>query len=1027
MQKRVTNHTLTMEMDSTKRRVNKRKTISFSHSFDSVIGNIHVFEKQPTLATDTDGALTTKTTSFFSHSCDSDDPDHIVRATIRDVHAFGKPHTDTESVIELQQPISVPTPTPVKVTADDLRDNDYTAHNDNATSIHKTTAPNPDILQQLDAQTQSELQNHIRTHLTCNALLWIRICVLILTVILVLLSLSYALGSMGSTELVLITQCPGHELDEIWEHSELINSPTGARNQNTGQRSLNCWSTTTLLFDEVSAYTQNTYQYQYQPEIAQCVIFSVLSFCSVCILLYGIHALITDLLAVRQQKLYTKSTKFKHLIQGVVDPSLHVSAKLGKRREQAHFITICKGFYAKCGMQADTNAYAARKIMVEVWEIALQTFALLLYNGYNLWSPNDVSLAHKPKYIYLFASVLSFNCLSVGILWALYALKPNKCNGYIFQLLVFCTDEFCDLFYVIYPFIVVFDDDYNAFGDDGEALKIGFALLNNTELSSFIYSVFPMVLLCTKSLFMTRSTAHEMRNQSFDLWVFVTKIMNTSDDKKIAYLSTLLGFTIHSNNQKALALSSVSPGINDEIYDHQGKLQLNISKSKWNGPDTASRRTKCRISIVLISALFIAYSIVLLSTVIHHLTSAEQYCNDPNHKLSVLTHHPELFVYNQCEYQVHPFSFSHDQSDKCECRSFRIYWGDMTIPDDYIQHNITRISIIDGVLTQWTMMEKFDSLGEMQNDTTNQTFAFSPSHFRASHMKLFNWNNINIIQMDDAIGEWKELLSFSMADVSTAFTFPPSFSELHQLKAMQLMQMNTNITLELFCNFTHIILISIVGCHVSSIPRCFSHLPNLELLTVHLTEELTSFPLELLNSSSLQKLDLWQSGVTYEGLLNANTLCNDSDPFSCYPVRDGLEVVLSRTRMCKEAHRLPGSVNRWMATHNACLFGDCDARCPPVLLGDGQCSNVCNYTSCSMDGGDCYQFCFTKTECNYTQFLNDKCDPECNNEECFWDSGNCRNDTVSLPLGDGTGPGGKMPSMNITLSPGGSVPGNKEP
>ena len=63
----------------------------------------------------------------------------------------------------------------------------------------------------------------------------------------------------------------------------------------------------------------------------------------------------------------------------------------------------------------------------------------------------------------------------------------------------------------------------------------------------------------------------------------------------------------------------------------------------------------------------------------------------------------------------------------------------------------------------------------------------------------------------------------------------------------------------------------------------------------------------------------------------------------------------------------------------------------------GVCENgaKCNSKECWFDGGDCYQFCFTKTRCTHDQFLNDECDEECNNLECNWDAQRCRNETIS--------------------------------
>ena len=59
-----------------------------------------------------------------------------------------------------------------------------------------------------------------------------------------------------------------------------------------------------------------------------------------------------------------------------------------------------------------------------------------------------------------------------------------------------------------------------------------------------------------------------------------------------------------------------------------------------------------------------------------------------------------------------------------------------------------------------------------------------------------------------------------------------------------------------------------------------------------------------------------------------------------------------------------------------------------LILNTGICTEQCNSSKCSYDGGDCTQLC-NFTACNYT-FLGDGiCDPECRNKECSFDYCDC--------------------------------------
>ena len=386
-----------------------------------------------------------------------------------------------------------------------------------------------------------------------NGHFWIRICILILTLLLILLSISYAFGAMSTTKLLLVDKCPRYELEEIWNHSLLINNSAPVYNEN------DCYQKTAykpiyLPFDV------STYQYEpvadeddkYRFLVFQCIVFVLFTVYGVCIFLYGLYSLIKDRIAVKKRKLYQSAPKFENYVKN--NNNLNQNGVIQQQKPQ-HPINACierwkRKFDEHFG--TDTDLHIARTLLFEILEIILQTFALLLYNGYDVWNPEKVFLAHLPQFIYLFVSVLSFNCMITGILWLLYTLRNDKFGGLLFHLSLFCVDQFSDLFYAYFSLIVVLWsanilEIIELDSGSNNQIWVLFGLLHNENVSAFIYTIFPMFILYTKCLIMTRKAIRSMRNRSFDLWLLVTKIMDTTNDKDATFLAHRFGFKLIKN------------------------------------------------------------------------------------------------------------------------------------------------------------------------------------------------------------------------------------------------------------------------------------------------------------------------------------------------------------------------------------------------------------------------------------------------------------------------------------------------
>ena len=1058
--------------------------------------------------------------------------DEIIEESSRSHHEEIQQHKTTQNP-------SNKTPVPTSVKNIDESDSDLSdfaqTKNISTKNLNKSGINSS---QTLDPNISLKLQNKIQTNLMCSGHFWLRICILLLTIMLILLCLSYAFGAISSTQLVIIERCPGMSLEEIWQNSLAINSTTGEKD--------GCFVSTDLEFDEHSAYDGNTYRYKAKYDgfaIFQCVLFSLFTVYCVGILIYGIYNLIKDLIAIKQKKLYQYAPKFKDYIRDQRNLKNKHHGIIHHKQLQ-HPINACferwKHRYDKI-FGTDTNGYIVRTMIMETWEIMLQTFALLLYNGYNVWSPNEITLAYKSSLIYLFVTVLSFNCLITGVLWLLYVFKQGKCSGLLFHLSLFCVDQFSDFFYAIFPFIVIFGSPnvyLDNVGSDGvvrSRIWVFFGLLNIDTTSQFLYAVFPIFLLCNKCLMMTRKAIRGMRNESFDEWMFVTKLMNQPDPETAIYLSKMYGFKIETKpNMEDLPTvestpsASVGEGCNgktqtktntaqttnilgDEIYDHHGNLNIKISKSGY-GLYGKPKSKRCRFCIGIIAMTFIIYSIIILSIVIDHLSTSIEFCASGKDDINIIAYHPELFVYSEyCAYQVHPFRSGHI-SNSCDCREFVVDF-DFEFSDEYANRNITEISIIDGVLTNWRMLEKFrvrkvasdpifgvnamedggmpgsKGSGSAFTDTeSTEIFEFNPSHFGAVHMKLFSFADIDVKNgsLDEAFGKYKELRYLEFHRIGTPGKIPASIAELSQLKVIRFL-FNTGLNgyMDILCNLTELQVFNIRGGLDQYIPKCITKLTKLSTLFIHVTE-LRAFPLEILNMTNLQEIDLWYNDIKYNQLLEYNDLdhlseANQTQFWDNFDISDKdhlLTFILNNNQLCDPSKTFEPFINWANRTGPACDREECSKSaqgrsahldrdpldadgCSPLLLGNGICNFECQKDACHFDDGDCNQHCFTLTNCTYDMFMNQICDQECNNEYCRWDAEYCidnatdtsqpyptmprgkgselSTNTTSMPDGKGSvgrisstkaagGIGSAEPASSTSLPDGkGSMPGGKGP
>ena len=186
--------------------------------------------------------------------------------------------------------------------------------------------------------------------------------------------------------------------------------------------------------------------------------FSLLTILSIIIIIYCIILLIIDIINHRKGTIGLSIKSQEIIIKHNANLPDTIISKIYE------LITkISKWYHIQFGL--DTGLWVIVKICFEIIEILLQSQALLLYNGVYIFDRNDVYLAYDSGYIIAFATVLCLNCLLCGILWLLYAFKPKICHGFSFDSAIFIVDIIFDLFYTIFPLIVVLsvDEDSDIF------------------------------------------------------------------------------------------------------------------------------------------------------------------------------------------------------------------------------------------------------------------------------------------------------------------------------------------------------------------------------------------------------------------------------------------------------------------------------------------------------------------------------------------------------------------------------------
>eukprot|EP01083_Nonionella_stella_P153058 491287_1 len=403
---------------------------------------------------------------------------------------------------------------------------------------------------------------------------------------------------------------------------------------------------------------------------------------------------------------------------------------------------------------------------VEPFDPSMQ--ALFLYNGFNLWDPrnkNDVYLANDSYLIAMFAVILAFNCFGSGLCWLSYALMTRCCHGLVFKLSLFCVDQISDLFYALFPFMIVLLDDYN---DDKWNVRVLLAQLNaySTALA-FISSFVPLLFLSIKSVSIITSAQIELADKYYLHWKLVHDIAEQKDAAQAIYMSQLSGWSVDVTS------------LRKEIFDAKGNLALTMTRAKtrsnWiesKGKGKVSR--KKQTILIALALCYVIYGVGVLSYVMRHLNQAQRYCasvQETNYyedgqlqtnrtvlnreQRALLQSNPELFFFDKCLYKVYPFVDNHHHP--CQCRVFVIDWHDTvsTAEERHSYFNLTQPVILTHMLQHWVQLEKFRT-NKKEQTLSRDGMKLTKSMFVAKHMKAFEWTFADISCIERGISEWKK-------------------------------------------------------------------------------------------------------------------------------------------------------------------------------------------------------------------------------------------------------------------------------
>eukprot|EP01083_Nonionella_stella_P102201 290569_1 len=353
------------------------------------------------------------------------------------------------------------TATEIDISNERKDDSDYDPHC--LSRIEYPQLPGSTALSQVQSDMMEQFYSHKWFKLFTRDAFYGRILILFLSFVLFALSTAYCVAQFWSVKLDLVRKCHPRTREEIWRHSYESGLVDGniiinAESQ-YGHTKDSCMTTQTFDTNTDLVWYTNAYKADRATNdfITKSVLFGCISLYCFGIIVFNIITIVSDIGHVSRNQLHTKSKLYleaqtiKFQKETVHSTSTSGSKIKGKVASLKH---IWREYFAN-----DTFAWTIRNALSQIIEIIIQSNALLLYNGYNPTDPTAY-LANRPYLIQVFSVILALNCFGAGILWMSYGLVPAKCHGLLFELSLFVVDQSSDLFYTIFPFIIILTDNY---------------------------------------------------------------------------------------------------------------------------------------------------------------------------------------------------------------------------------------------------------------------------------------------------------------------------------------------------------------------------------------------------------------------------------------------------------------------------------------------------------------------------------------------------------------------------------------
>eukprot|EP01083_Nonionella_stella_P126661 383459_1 len=814
-----------------------------------------------------------------------------------------------------------------------------------------------------------------------------RLLTLCFTIFLFILSLSYTIGQALSLEFE-TPFCEKKTADQVAEHS--------SDNQLNEGDSNGCWSTKRFLKNQDLLWSTENFI-----GVPQSIGFTFIAFLLVTLLfaiffVWYIYQLVIDIKKYRSEELGVNSPATNPK-SAILSLSPRVSSAVQKNR--------CCGFLSSASEKAlalyqkvfftDSGWWIVKKLLTELFEIWVQTTALLYYNGgYTLFGSSrdgeEVVLALKHQYIVLFAAFLSSNCIFCCIIWLFYAFKPLLCHGLVFEVVLYSLDIVFDVFYTLFPLIVV--------AQSNNTLLTALAALQKDDATAFWATFIPLIFLCWAS------------------FSFATKSRKAMKEH---YASI---FTANSTIQ----LVSIKP--NSVITP----TPSTYSSTSWMiAPVTTIKSTVIkRISIVSVALMFGIYGIALISKVSDHFTTAISYCSTvsddldrldlvynqsgagyalPSDTQTILTQHNELFVWDLCLFKVYPFGLTSEGDPICECREFktpndmssspRFAWSVDELSEYF---GVSLMDIFVCVLREWHMLQTFRwrkmSTVYKKSNRATPSVNMTQDMFNARKMRVFQITQIPITHVDDAISNWK-LLAFLDISESDFVALPDSIMELKNLQYLSIVDSYSFISFPLaVCSMSQIKAIIIESTYITSVPHCVKNLKHLQSLLLTGNPLLEWIPLELFAMSNLLELSGAISKVSLDSLLSYNDLLSVDELDRVFQYNPQHNYWFEYADFCDDMTALPMDSIFWQFVNDsACCVSPCEdvgssnalvdlLQCRSDKHHDGVCHSTCKNARCGWDGGDCTQLC----ECELRSLGDGVCDPLCNTTNCSYDGYDCQ-------------------------------------